>query len=106
MRPRVGSRWARAAAALVAVLAWPFGTAMAGATHDLEQSATFLDQCAFHFGQLESDARQAGRDFCSNLGGVQSIDDFEHHEELVRENEFSKKYHCTVTSRVECYASE
>lgn len=79
---------------------------LANAGQPLEQTGTYLDSCSFHYGQLESDARQAARDYCGDLGGIRSIDDFEHREEIVRENEFSKKYRCTVTSRVACYAAE
>jgi len=80
--------------------------AAAGTTKALEQSAVFLDSCGTHYGQLEHDARQDAFDFCANLGGVDEYAPFEQSEEIIRENEFSKKYRCTVTGEVECYASE
>jgi len=81
-------------------------TASAGGTKDLEQSEVYLNDCSSHFGQLEHDARQVARDFCAELGGIDQLEPFAQSEEIIRENEFSKKYRCTVRSRVECYEDE
>jgi hypothetical protein len=80
--------------------------ATAGASKDLEQSEIFLNDCSSHFGQLEHDAREVARDFCADLGGVDQLEPFAQSEELIRENEYSEKYSCTVRSRVECYEDE
>lgn len=105
MTGRIGGR---VLAVLIAVAGGgaPASQALAGATHDLVQSAVYFDECSNHFDQLEHDAREAATDFCANLGGIDDIDPFEHDEEIIRENEFSKKFSCTVRGRVECYADE
>lgn len=81
-------------------------SAVAGATKDLEQSGVYLDACPSHFSQLEHDAREVAREFCAELGGVDEFEPFEQSEEIVRENEYSTKYRCTVRGRVACYADE
>jgi hypothetical protein len=90
---------------LVSTTAWLSGSpARAGATRDLEQSAVYFDECSGHFGQLEHDAREAARVFCAELGGIEDLEPFVQDEEIVRVNEFSKKYSCTVRGKVKCFA--
>lgn len=92
------------AARTVLVLLFGVTPCFAGATQELEQSARYHEACSHHYSQLEHDAQEVARDFCSNRGGIRSVAPFEHDEELIRINEFSKAYRCTVKSRVECYA--
>lgn len=93
-----------ATGACVAALIVPL-VALAGASRDIERSGEYQNKCSFHYGELEKDARALAADFCANLGGVQSLARFELSEDIIRVNEFSKKYSCTVRTQVTCYAA-